>query len=231
MSSGIPGESTGIFGVHADPGVNGFEGALGRFPLRSREGTGELWADHLTAEPGDKWDYSDPGFAHLALAFAHISGRELADFMRERVFDPIGIENLWWATLGLDDGRIGQHTIPFSGIHISARELARFGYLMLRGGTWKGTPIVPPWWLEVATRQSQSANPAYGLTWWTNNQGALWEDVPHDAFAAMGYNTNLCCVIPSLDLVIVRIGEGPTQNTELIAGPFLAAIAAAVIAD
>jgi CubicO group peptidase (beta-lactamase class C family) len=151
--------------------------------------------------------------------------------MQERVFDPLGIENLAWDTLGIDDGWVGRHTNPFSGIHISARELARFGYLMLRGGAWKGRGIVPPWWLELATRSSQSANPGYGLTWWANTQGALWEAVPHDAFAAMGYNTNLCCVIPSHDLVIVRIGAGPTQSTEVIAAPFLAAVAAAVMAD
>ena len=59
----------------------------------------------------------------------------------------------------------------------------------------------------------------------------MWDGVPHDAFAAMGYNTNLCCVIPSLDLVIVRIGAGPTQSTEVIAAPFLAAVAAAVVPD
>ena len=102
---------------------------------------------------------------------------------------------------------------------------------MLRGGAWEGKGIVPQGWLDLATRNSQPHNPAYGLTWWTNEQGALWEAVPQDAFAAMGYNTNLCCVIPSLDLVIVRIGAGPTQSTEVIAAPFLAAVAAAVIAD
>jgi CubicO group peptidase (beta-lactamase class C family) len=231
MSSGIPGESIGIFGVHPQGEVNAFEAALGRFPLKGREVPGDLWADRLAAEPGTRWDYSDPAFAHLALVFAHVTGRELTDFLRERVFDPIGIENLAWDTLGIDDGRVGRHTNPFSGVHISARELARFGYLMLRGGAWEGKGIVPPWWLELATRSSQSANPGYGLTWWANTDGALWDAVPHDAFAAMGYNTNLCCVIPSRDLVIVRIGAGPTQSTEVIAAPFLAAVAAAVIAD
>jgi CubicO group peptidase (beta-lactamase class C family) len=231
MCSGIPGESIGIFGVHPEPGVNAFEAALGRFPLRGREVEGELWAARLAAEPGAKWDYSDPAFAHLALIFENIAGRELADFLQERVFEPIGIENLTWEMLGIDDGRLGRHTTPFSGIHISARELARFGYLMLRRGAWEGADIVPQWWLEVATRSSQAANPAYGLTWWANTGGALWDAVPHDAFAAMGYNTNLCCVIPSLDLVIVRVGAGPTESTELIAGPFLAAIAAAVVDD
>ncbi len=229
MSSGIPGESAGIYGVHPEPGVNAFEAVLGHFPLLTTEGAADLWTAHLVAEPGAKWDYCDPAFAHLALAFWHIAGQELADFMQARVFAKIGIENVMWETMGIDDGRVGRHTVPSSGIHISARELARFGYLMLRRGTWQSERIVPEWWLEVATRASQPLNPHYGLTWWVNTRATLWESVPDDTFAALGFNTNLCCIIPSLDLVIVRIGAGPTESTEFVAGPFLAAVAGAVL--
>jgi CubicO group peptidase (beta-lactamase class C family) len=229
MTSGIPGESIGIFGVHTAPGVNEFEGALGRQPLRGRDVPGDLWAARLAADPGNRWDYCDPAFAHLALAFRHIAGQELAEFMKERVLDPIGIEDLEWDQLGIDDGHIGIHTNPFSGIHISARELARFGYLMLRRGRWNGMEIVAPWWLDLCTRTSQALNARYGLTWWVNTQQTLWPAVPRDAFAALGYNTNLCAVIPSLDLVVVRIGAGPTEQTEDTTPPFFAAIVGAIL--
>jgi len=149
--------------------------------------------------------------------------------MKERALDPIGIENLEWDQLGIDDGHIGIHTNPFSGIHISARELARFGYLMLRRGRWNGTEIVAPWWLELCTRTSQALNARYGLTWWVNTQQTLWPAVPGDAFSALGYNTNLCAVIPSLDLVVVRIGAGPTEPTEDTTPPFFAAIVGAIL--
>jgi CubicO group peptidase (beta-lactamase class C family) len=228
MSSGIPGESIGIFGVQTEPGINPFEAALGRFPVKGRETQTPLWADTLAAEPGIQWDYSDPAFAHLALAFHHLTGQEISQFMQARVFDPIGLETTRWDILGLDDGRIGQHTTPFGGLHLTARDMARFGYLMLRGGTWQGQSLVAPWWIELATRSSQPSYPDYGLTWWLNSHG-LWPDVPRDAFAAMGFNTNLCCVIPSLDLVVVRLGLGPTESTEIITAPFLSAVVQAVI--
>ncbi len=230
MTSGIPGESIGIFGVQTESSVNPFEAALGRFPVKGKESRTGLRVSTLSAEPGSQWDYSDPAFAHLALAFRNITGREISQFMQERVFDPIGIENLTWEMLGIDDGRIGQHTTPYSGLHISARELARFGYLMLRKGVWDGRQIVAPWWIELSTQSSQASNPAYGLTWWVNTQG-FWPGVPRDAFAAMGFNTNLCCVIPSLDLIVVRIGLGPTDSTEVISAPFLSAVVQAVIAE
>ena len=118
--------------------------------------------------------------------------------MAERVFRPIGIESLTWETLGLDDGDIGQHTNPFSGAHVSARELARIGYLMLRRGVWAGQSLVPPWWIDLSTRTSQAANGRYGLTWWVNTQGTLWPAATREAYSALGYNTNLCTVIPSL---------------------------------
>jgi CubicO group peptidase (beta-lactamase class C family) len=228
MSSGIPGESIGIFGAQTEPGINAFAAALGRYPLKGRETAAPLSAATLAAEPGSQWDYSDPAFAHLALAFQNLSGQEISQFMQARLFNPIGLESSRWEIMGLDDGQIGQHTTPFSGLHLTAREMARFGYLMLRRGSWQGQSLVAPWWLELATRSSQQSNLNYGLTWWLNSQG-LWPAAPRDAFAAMGYNTNLCCIIPSLDLVVVRLGCGPTDSCEIIAAPFLAAVAQAVV--
>jgi CubicO group peptidase (beta-lactamase class C family) len=228
MSSGIPGESIGIFGASAAPGINAFEAALGRFPLKSSQVSGPLWTSTLAAEPGSKWDYSDPAFAHLGLAFNQITGQEMSQFLRARLFGPIGIENASWEILGLDDGRIGPHVMPMGGLHLTARDMARFGYLMLRGGAWEGQQLVAPWWIELATRNSQPMNPHYGLTWWLNSAG-LWPDAPRDAFAAMGFNTNLCCVIPSLDMVVVRLGLGPTDHCEIVTAPFLGAVSQSVL--
>jgi CubicO group peptidase (beta-lactamase class C family) len=228
MSSGIPGESTGIYGTVVEAGVNPFDAALGRHPLKGREKPGPLWADQLAAEPGARWDYCDPAFAHLALAFRQLSGEELAPFMRRRVFDPLGMESASWDSMGVEDGKTGQHTMPFSGLHVTARDMARFGYLMLRGGSWAGQPLVAPWWTELATHASQAMNPNYGLTWWLNSAG-LWPDAPRDAFAAMGYNTNLCCILPSLDTVVVRLGLGPTDSCEIITAPFLATVSQSVL--
>ncbi len=227
MSSGIAGESAGIAGLPTAAGVNPMAAAVGHAPFRPRNAPGDVWVARLAAEPGEQWDYSDPAFVHLALAFAHIAGRELSSFVQERVAGPLGIERLEWDLVGIEDGSYGRHTLANGGIHLSARELARFGYLMARGGVWKGQQLVAPWWIELATRTSQQSNTGYGLTWWVNTAGA-WKGVPRDAFSAMGLDTNLCCVIPSLDLVIVRLGTGPRESTEVIAEPFLAAVCSAV---
>ena len=227
MSSGIPGERIGVYGVRVPEGADPFEAALGHAPVLTREGGKEVSVARLAGEPGTVWDYSDPAFAHLSLAFRALAGMDLAPYMAERVFSPIGLEGVSWDEMGVPGGRIGVHTMPFSGVHITARDFARFGYLMLRGGAWAGRQLVPAGWIERATTTSQPTNPGYGLTWWTNAAGTLWPGVPRDAFAAMGFNCNLCCAIPSLDLVIVRIGLGPTQSTEVIAAPLLRALSQA----
>jgi CubicO group peptidase (beta-lactamase class C family) len=203
MTSGIPGERAGIVGMPTSTEHGPFEHALGRCPNRLGR-----WVDKLTAEPGSRWDYSDPAIAHLALAFAHTMGREMDEFLQERVFGPIGIESLSWDVQG-GSGCLGPHTNAHTGIHVSGRELARFGYLMLHRGLWNGVQLVPLWWVDLSTRSSQDLNPSYGYTWWVNTSGTRWPGLPRDAFALSGYRSNRCYVIPSLDLVVARVGSGP----------------------
>jgi len=203
MTSGIPGEKAGVVGIPTDTDRGPFEHALGRCPNRNGR-----WVDKLSAEPGTVWDYSDPAFAHLSLLFSKVAKMEMGEYLKERVFDPIGIENLSWDVQG-GSGFIGPHTNAHTGIHVSARELARFGYLMLNTGMWSGRQLIPRWWMDMATRKSQGMNPSYGFTWWVNTDGIRWPGLPKDAFALSGYRSNRCYVIPSLDLVVARVGSGP----------------------
>ena len=73
--------------------------------------------------------------------------------MKERVFDPIGIQNVGWDWQGGVEGNIGPHTNPHSGLRFSARDFARLGYLMAHDGKWQDKQIVPHWWIELATNK------------------------------------------------------------------------------
>jgi CubicO group peptidase (beta-lactamase class C family) len=204
MTSCIRGENDGIFGTVPAPGVGPFEMALGF----GRGASGASVAE-LRGEPGSIWEYSDPAFTHLSLVFSKAAGEELDAYMKDRVFDMIGFQDYSWDRFGGEACHLGPHTVPYSGVKTTARDLARFGYLHLRKGSWAGRSVVPREWIELATRPSQSHNGDYGVTWWVNTHGSLWPGVPSDAFAAMGYLGNKCYVIPSLDLVVVRNGDGP----------------------
>jgi CubicO group peptidase (beta-lactamase class C family) len=147
------------------------------------------------------------------MIFAKVAGREIGDYMRERVFQPIGMQNFGWDLQG-GAGHIGPHTNAHSGLRLSARDFARLGYLMAHDGAWEGKQIVPKWWIELATRSSQELNRSYGYTFWVNTDGAQWRAAPRDAFAFQGYGSNRCYVVPSLDLVVVRLGYAPPVWTE-----------------
>lgn len=220
MTSGIPGETMGIYGVPTSTGKGAFEHALGQCANRYGK-----WVDKLVAEPGTVWDYSDTAMAHLSLIFTYITGEKMHDYMQKRIFQPIGIEQASWDVMG-GAGFIGPHTNAHIGLHISARELARFGYLLLHQGQWDGEQLIPTWWIEMATQSSQAQNPEYGYTFWVNTKGTRWRGLPTDMFALEGYNSNRCYVIPSLDLVVVRVGSGPPRWNE---SDFISGVVDAII--
>lgn len=175
-------------GVHNNPEIHQredlFSYALKMAPM-----------DH---EPGTKWDYNNTGLSLLSPVFHKATGRQIDEFLAERVFRPIGIraDDLTW------DHREGL-AIPYSGCNTTARSLGRIGLLVLHHGQWNGKQIVPAAWLSESVSPSQELNKSYGFLWW-NNTTNKWPNVPKDAFAALGKWDNNIFICPSLDLVVIR---------------------------
>ena len=219
MTSGIPGENQLVFGIPPRDNNGPFEHALGYQENRYGYKT-----DKLISEPGTFWDYSDPAIAHLSILFKIIMRREMHEYMQDKVFSRIGIENASWDVHG-GGPFIGPHTSAHVGLHISARELARFGYLLMQNGKWGDDQIIPSIWVDKATKPSQTLNPEYGFTFWVNTHETRWPGLPKDMFSLEGYNSNRCYVIPSKELVVVRVGSGPNQwNEQLFVRQILKAI-------
>jgi CubicO group peptidase (beta-lactamase class C family) len=124
--------------------------------------------------PGARFAYNDIRTNLLSLCLTRLFGRGLEDVLRERVMDPIGAGDGWsWRGLHpmrTEDG----HVVVTGGSHwgggfwASARQLARFGLLHLRGGEG----LVAPEWLALQ-REPTPARPAYGLMWWLGD-GAFY---------------------------------------------------------
>jgi CubicO group peptidase (beta-lactamase class C family) len=189
MTSGIPGESQGLLGIAVVPGNGEFELSLGKQP--SRFGASAA----MMANPGERWDYSDAAFAQLSIIFSKVTGREIGDYMDERIFRPIGVRNVSW-DLQCGSGHIGPHTNAHSGLHLSARDFAGVGYLMAHRGSWEGKQLIPEWWIDLATKSSQELNRSYGYTFWVNTDGAQWRGAPRDSFAFKGYGANRAISFP-----------------------------------
>lgn len=100
----------------------------------------------------------------------------------------------------------------FDGIQATALDMARLGWLWRHYGRWGEQQLVPEAWLREATSAVEVPqyvvdarfHDAYGLGFWSNDHGAIWPDLPRDAFAASGAGCQHIWVCPSLDLVVVQ---------------------------
>jgi CubicO group peptidase (beta-lactamase class C family) len=158
---------------------------------------------NLEANPGSKFIYSNAGVAHLVLVFHHATGTDLFPFLRERVLGPIGMENVRWQQIG-GHGHLGPYSQGYSGIYTTPREHARFCYLALHKGAWQGKQVVPAAYYDYAWTPSKTSK-VYGALWWL---GPRHKGAPADLVQTAGALNNHGYVVPSLDLVFVRLGDG-----------------------
>lgn len=182
-------------GIHNNP----------QLPTMEKRFSYALYEAPLDYAPGKHWNYNNTGLAVLAPLLKKATGKQVDEILNEKVFTKIGIGESVWSW----DENEG-YRLPYSGLHITARGLARFGLLFLRNGKWQDERIVPAAWVKEATGPSQEMNPEYGYLWWNNSTGKKWPGVPKDAYAALGKAQNNMLIVPSLDLIVIRqIGDDP----------------------
>jgi CubicO group peptidase (beta-lactamase class C family) len=157
----------------------------------------------LKNEPGGAFHYSNAGVAHLVLLFKQATGEDLFPFLRRKLFEPIGETQLRWTQIG-GNGAIGPLSQGYSGIFTNPRQHARFCYLAMHKGEWAGKRIIPASYYDFAWKGT-SVKADYGAQWWVQPHipGA-----PDDLVMTLGRDHNDGLIIPSLDLLIVRLGDG-----------------------
>lgn len=161
--------------------------------------------------PGSFYEYNDVRVNLLGYCLLQRFRRPLPEVLRERIMDPIGASPDWeWQGYENSfveiDGRRMQ-SVPGGGhwgggLFIGARDHARFGLLMARGGQWGGRALLSPDWIAQMVAPSPTlAN--YGFLWWLNRGPTIKPGLPETAFWALGAGTNVILVDPKNDLVAV----------------------------
>jgi len=165
----------------------------------------------LEIPPNTQWRYrnSDPlTLGRIVREKVEARGEDYLTFPQRELFDKIGAKNFVLETdawgnfimTGFDYG--------------SARDWARFGLLHLRDGVFQGTRILPEGWVKfISTPAPADKSLGYGGLFWLNRGGA-WKGVPKDAFMASGHMGQYTMVIPSRDMVVVRLGPSPAGEQE-----------------
>jgi len=170
------------------------------------------WPNRKLHEPGTRYKYNDTRVNLLAFLALQVWRRPLPVVLREEVMDPIGASNTWRWT-GYENSWIeidGQRMQSVSGgghfgggMFISARDLARFGYLYLRNGRWNDRQIVSEQWIKMA-RTPGAANPGYGfMNWFLNTGRKAAPSAPESGVCFLGYGQNIVYMDWENDLVVV----------------------------
>ena len=153
----------------------------------------------MSTVPGTLF-YYDSGNSHLLSAIlTKVTGKSALDYARETLFGPLGINDVMWR--GDPQGISGGG----AGLYMHPRDMAKIGYLYLRGGVWEGKQILPASWIEgvrkadVDMREPWAKALRYGSQFWVMPDS--------DAYMAVGYDRQLIVVMPKLDIVAVMTGS------------------------
>ena len=163
----------------------------------------------LAVQPNTRWRYlnSDPlTLGKIVRDVVEGRGESYHAFPWTALFDRIGIRS---AVLETD---AWGNFIMTGYDYMSARDWARFGLLHLRDGVWEGERILPAGWSEfVSTPAPASEDRDYGGLFWLN-AGGDYDRIPADAYWPSGFMGQTTMIIPSRDMVIVRLGPSPGQG-------------------
>lgn len=159
-------------------------------------------------EPGTIWRYSSGDSMLLSGILQIAAGTTSYQYALENLFEPLGITEVSW-----ESDNAG-HTVGGWGINATVRSYAKFGFLYLNYGEWEGRQIVPRSWVEQSLSPVTDNIDFYGFQWWLSPvfQGVQNSIIPEDLFLAWGIYTQQIFVIPSLDLVIVRVANDPDSE-------------------
>lgn len=162
---------------------------------------------------GTYYLYSNWDFNALGTAFELMTGRNIFDALQTDLAEPLGMRD-FDRSRHEKSGNLTRSRHPAYHMHLSTRDMARVGYLMLREGEWSGRQLVPRDWVRESTRpvtrraemnpeRRRSGRWGYGYLWWIFDdpeQHPAYEG----AYVGLGAVGQHILVVPALDLVVVH---------------------------
>jgi len=181
------------------------------YPYGDERNTFRNWSDSgggvkfvmdlpMVSIPGEEYSYNTGASHVLSGILQKVSGVRADSFAMDNLFDPLGIDQFYWP---IDDAGVA---FGGSGVRLTPRDMARFGYLYLKKGNWDGTQIIPEAWVEASQQKHMMRkyipDNYYGYQFWVSD---------YDTYSAVGYGGQWITIVPEHDLVVVfnnRFAEG-----------------------
>ena len=161
--------------------------------------------------PGTYYEYNDVRINRLALSLLRTFRKPVPEVFRDEVMNVIGASNAWkWVPYhnsyveidGKKMASVSGGTRWGGGMWINSWDMARFGYLWLRGGKWGDKQVLPQAYVKAATAPS-AHGPDYGYLWWLNTAQKNYPGLPANVYGARGAGSNTITILPDHDLVVV----------------------------
>jgi len=158
-------------------------------------------------EPGSHFAYNQPCTNTVAAIVREVSGQSLIDFLRPRLFDPLGARTYGWLTdpAGREQG--------YSGLFATTSTIAKLGQVYLDRGRWQGAQLLPEWWVDEATRAHVTTGEetrsdweqGYGFQFWRGRHG----------YRGDGAHGQYMLVLPEADAVVAMTEQSPLMHLVL----------------
>lgn len=166
------------------------------------------------ADAETRWAYHNAPYTLLDGVISNAAGVSMNSFLNSRIKTRTGMTGFYL--------QLGSNNVMFS----TARSMARFGLLTSNKGVWNTDSLMTDQqYFNNMVSTSQNLNKSYGYLWWLNGKesfmlptlqtvfnGSLMPDAPADLFAGLGKNGQFVFVIPSLNMVVIRMGNLPNDG-------------------
>lgn len=159
-------------------------------------------------KPGTHFRYNTPATFMQSAIVQKVTGQTVVDYLRPRLFEPLGIEQPKW-----DENPQGI-SIGGYGLYLKTEDIAKFGQLYLQKGKWNGKQLIPAEWIEQATSK-QVSNGSDPTRDWDQGYGFQFWRCRHNAFRGDGKDGQFCIVLPDQDAVIAITANTGDMQAEL----------------
>jgi len=158
--------------------------------------------------PGTHFRYNTPATYMLSAIVQKVTGQTVLEYLKPRLFQPLGIEDPRWDR-SPQDVSIGGY-----GLFLKTQDIAKFGQLYLQQGQWNGKQLVPADWIKQATSK-QVSNGEGGSSDWAQGYGFQFWQCRNNAFRGDGKDGQYCIVVPEQDLVVAITANTGNMQKEL----------------
>jgi CubicO group peptidase (beta-lactamase class C family) len=167
------------------------------------------------APPGESWIYGSGSSILVSDLIRRSSGETRAEqfnFPRRALFAPLGM-----TSAVLEPDAAGTF-LAAAFAYASARDWARFGLFLLKDGVWEGRRILPEGWMRYSLMATGVSGGQYGAHFWRRVPDFLRphyvpdRTLPDDRFYLLGHDGQMVAIIPSRELVVVRLGLSRRRN-------------------